>query len=108
FPTRRSSDLQQYSSARQFCKVVDWMFWSCSPLKHDSFGRLPTCTTKDRLFGTLCSYMQMWLRQLLSLLALRTSMLMCWSERFSARLLLQFRECIFSPVPSCRVQPTPS
>jgi len=42
------------------------MFWWCSPRKHDSFGRLPTCTTKDRRFGTLCSYMQTWLRPLSS------------------------------------------
>src|SRR5208283_2357267 len=67
-----------------------------------------TCTTKDRRFGTLCSYMQTWLRQLLSLLALRISMSMCWLGRFSARLLLQFRECIFSPVLSCPVQRMPS
>src|ERR1019366_6326321 len=61
------------------------MFWWCLPLKHDSFGTLPTCTNKDRRFGTLCSYMQTRLRPLLSLLALRISMSMCWLGRFSAR-----------------------
>jgi hypothetical protein len=42
--------------------------------------------------------------RLLLVLALRISISMCWSGRFAARRLPQFRECTLSPVPFWQVQ----